>query len=330
MNVSIIGGGSFGAALAQILSDNSHQVLMRDINSSVVDKINNLHKHPFFDIDLNDDIRATLDLKESLDFSEVIILCVPTQVMRSVIKEISGLVVEPKIFVNVSKGIEPNTSKLVSEILDEELDQRLIKSFAVLAGPSFAVEIMQRKVTTLVAASKDKASALTLQKLFANKKYIRVYTSSDVIGVEVCGAVKNAIAFVSGMAFGLDLGMNARAALLTRGSKEIIRIVKALGGKEATCYGLTGIGDLFLTASSMESRNFQAGKRVGEGESLKEVLANSKNVVEGVRAIDASYQIGKKFNIDLPIINLAYNILFCDFKVNQGVNELLNRKLIEE
>lgn len=330
MNLSIIGGGSFGTVLAQVLTDNKHNVLIREINPDFVNKINNDHIHPFFNEPISSEIKATLNLEETLNFADIVVLCVPTAVMRSVLKEIGQVIKEPKIFINVSKGIEPSTSKLVSDIVYEEIPNQFVKGFCVLAGPSFAIEILRRKATTLVAASNDGDIARLIQTTFANPNYLRVYTSHDVIGVEVCGAVKNAIAFVSGMAEGLDLGMNARAALLTRGNREIIKIVKALGGLESTCYGLTGIGDLFLTASSIESRNFQAGKRVGQGEPLDHVLSSTKTVVEGIRAIDASYHIGQTFNLDLPIINLAHKIIFDNFNVNSGVSQLLSRKLIEE
>lgn len=330
MNVSIIGGGSFGTALAQVLSDNGHNVLIRDINEDFVNKINVNHLHPFFDMSIPENIKASTDLKKVVDFSEIILLCVPTKVMRGVIKELSQVISTPKIYVNVSKGIEPETSALVSEILEQEMSPSQIKGFVCMSGPSFAEEIMHRKVTMVVSASKDKECANTIQNLFNNSNYFRVYTSSDVIGVEVCGTVKNAIALLSGVAEGLDLGNNARAALLTRGSKEIIEIVRSMGGEESTCYGLAGMGDLILTASSKLSRNFQAGMRIGNGEKIDSILQTSKNVVEGVRAIKACDEIAKKFDLDLPILNLAYKVVYEDLDVNSAVKLLLSRTLRSE
>lgn len=330
MNVSIIGGGSFGTALAQVLSDNGHNVLIRDINEDFVNKINVNHLHPFFDISIPENIKASTDLKKVVDFSEIILLCVPTKVMRGVIKELSQVITTPKIYVNVSKGIEPETSALVSQILEEEMSPSQIKGFVCMSGPSFAEEIMHRKVTMVVSASKDKECANIIQNLFNNSNYFRVYTSNDVIGVEVCGTVKNAIALLSGVAEGLDLGNNARAALLTRGSREIIEIVKAMGGEESTCYGLAGMGDLILTSSSKLSRNFQAGMRIGNGEKIDSILQTSKNVVEGVRAIKACDEIARKHNLDLPILNLAYKVVYKDLNVNSAVKLLLSRTLRSE
>lgn len=330
MNVSIIGGGSFGTALAQILNDNGYNVLIRDINKDFVDKINLNHLHPFFDISIPEGIKATLNLNEVLDFSDTILLCVPTKAMRGVIQEISEHIKTPKIFVNVSKGIEPETSYLVSQIIEEVLPASYIKGFVCLSGPSFAEEIMHRKVTLLVSASNDNDDASYIQHLFNNPNYVRVYTSHDMIGVEVCGAVKNAIALISGVCQGLDLGMNARAALLTRGNREIIEIVKAMGGDEATCYGLAGIGDLMLTASSTLSRNFQAGMRIGNGETLESVIENSKNVVEGIRAVKACEEIRIKYNLELPILSLAYKVLYEHLNVNEAVKILLSRELKSE
>lgn len=189
---------------------------------------------------------------------------------------------------------------------------------------------MHRKVTLLVSASTTDKDATLIQKLFNNPNYVRVYTSNDMIGVEVCGAVKNAIALISGVCNGLNLGMNARAALLTRGNREIIEIVKAMGGDETTCYGLAGIGDLMLTASSTLSRNFQAGMRIGNGETVESVIENSKNVVEGIRAVKACEEIRLKYKLELPILNLAYKVLYEGFDVKAAVKLLLSRELKSE
>ena len=330
MKISIIGGGSFGTALAQIFCDNKHEVLIREINPEFVDKINNDHLHPFFNVSIPTQIKATLSLDETVNFSDIIILCVPTKVMRFVIKEIKDVIKSPKIFVNVSKGIEPESSKLVSEILEEELSNKFIKGFVVVSGPSFADEIISRKVTTLVSASENEEDAKLLQGLLANEKYIRVYTSNDMIGVEVCGAIKNAIALAAGIAEGLKMGINARAAVITRGNNEIIKLVEVMKGDRQTCYGLAGIGDLILTASSTQSRNFRAGFRIGQGESLESVLENSQNVVEGVRAVLAAHAIAQKHKLELPIIDMVYKVLYEKYPVNKVVKALLIRDLKSE
>ena len=309
MNISIIGGGAWGTTLAQTLTDNGNSVIIRDINPDFIKKINDEHVHPFFGMSIPSSIKATLDLKETLDFSDVVVLCVPTKAMRMVLKEANKVLTKPTLFINVSKGIEPDTSKCVREIVDDEIDKRYIRGYASLSGPSHAEELIQRKLTLLVSASFDKEIAKEVQLLFANSKYLRVYTSNDVIGCEIGGAIKNAIAVVSGVLTGLGLGENARAALISRGILEIERVVVAMGGKKETAFGLTGMGDLIVTASSMNSRNFTAGIAIGKGESAADAVKNSKQTVEGVRAVLAAYQIGKTHNIELPIINAAYSVL---------------------
>ena len=304
MNVSILGGGSWGTTLAQVLTDNGNNVLIRDINKDFINKINNNHLHPFFDLTIPETIKATDSLEETLNFSDVIVLCVPTKVTRSVLNECNKLIKTPKLFINVSKGIEPSTSKRVSEIVDEEISEKNRSGYVVLSGPSHAEEVILRKVTSLVAASNDESKAKFVQELFNNEKYLRVYTSDDVIGVETGGAMKNAIAIVSGVASGMGLGENARAFLITRGIKEIVSIVVALGGKMETAYGLAGIGDLIVTASSMNSRNFQCGLNLGKGMNVEEAIHAVTQNVEGIRAIEAGYEIGKKFAEAFEILRL--------------------------
>lgn len=330
MNIAIIGGGSWGTTLAQVLSDNGNDVLIRDINKDFVNKINNEHLHPFFDLEIPSNIKATLDLKEALNFSDIIVLCVPTKAMRNVLHEINSLIDTKKIFVNVSKGIEPQTSYRVSEIVKDEIDNNRLEGFVVLSGPSHAEEVILRKVTSLVAASENEELAKKVQQLFSNDKYIRVYTSDDVIGVECGGSMKNAIAIISGVASGMGLGENARAFLITRGMKELISITCALGGRMETAYGLSGIGDLIVTASSLNSRNFQCGLRIGKGMSVSDAEGEIVQSVEGIRAIQAGYEIGKKYNIDLPLINTAYQVVMGKISAKDALEELLKRSLKTE
>ncbi|NLK12510.1 MAG: NAD(P)-dependent glycerol-3-phosphate dehydrogenase [Candidatus Phytoplasma sp.] len=328
MKVSIIGGGSWGSTLGQVLTDNGHEILIYDINLDHVDKINR-GIHPFFDMKLEKS-KATNNLKEALDFSNVIMLSVPTKVMRNVLKEMNQLLTEPKSFINVSKGIEPETFKRVSEIVAEEIKSEYIKDYAVLTGPSHAEEVILRKLTLLTAASENKDFAVTVQTLFSNDLYMRVYTSCDLIGCEVAGAVKNAIAVISGVLSGYGLGENARAALITRGILEVIRVVKFMGGQTETAFGLTGIGDLIVTASSEHSRNFTAGKKIGQGLDPKEAVLSSLQTVEGIRTIEALYQLSQKHQVELPIIQMAYGVLFEHKPIQEAVIQLLTRDLKEE
>ena len=329
MNVSVLGAGAWGITIAQTLTDNGHNVSIYDVNKDFVDSINN-GTHPFFKDNKIENIKGFYTLKEALDFAEYIVICVPTKFTRGLLKEVNTLLTNKKVFINVSKGIEPDTSKCVREILDDEIDKKFVRGYASLSGPSHAEELIQRKLTLLVSASKDENIAKEVQLLFANGTYLRVYTSSDVIGCEIGGAIKNAIAIVSGVLTGLGLGENARAALISRGILEIERVVVAMGGKKETAYGLTGMGDLIVTASSTNSRNFNAGIAIGKGESADDAVKNSKQTVEGVRAVLAAYQIGKKYNIELPIINAAYSVLYENVDPISAIKGCLNRELKAE
>lgn len=330
MKISVIGGGAWGTTLSQALSDNKHEVLIREINPVFVEKINEEHTHPFFDVTIPSTISATLDLKEAVDFSDVIMICVPTKFIRSVLTEINSLINEPKLFINVSKGIEPETSYCVSQIVEEVIEPSKLKGYVNLSGPSHAEEMILRKLTALVSASKNEEHAKFVQDLFSNKRYLRVYTSNDVMGVETAGAIKNAIAIVSGICSGMGLGENARAFLISRGVLEIVKITEVLGGKTQTAYGLSGIGDLIVTASSNNSRNFQCGLKIGRGMNAVDAEQSISQTVEGIKTIKAAYQIGKKYDLDLPIIENAYLIVTGELNPKEALDIILNRSLKKE
>ncbi len=328
MNVSIFGGGSWGVTLAQLLIDNGHNCLVFDINESYVNSINEKHTHPFFEnLILPITLKATTNICDAVEFSDYFVMAVPTKALRIVLNNIKAVLKSEKTFINVSKGIEPETLKRVSEVIKEEISSEYLRGFVCLTGPSHAEEVILRKLTVLVSASENIKLAEEIQLLFSNDKYMRVYTSSDLIGCEICGAIKNAIAVVSGISTGLGLGENARAALISRGVLEIVAIVEALGGKKETAFGLTGIGDLIVTASSENSRNFQAGKKIGKGNSASDAVNNSQQTVEGVRTIVAAREIALKYNLNLPIIKTAYEVLFNGLDANSATTQLLTRSL---
>ncbi|HRX44899.1 MAG TPA: NAD(P)H-dependent glycerol-3-phosphate dehydrogenase [Acholeplasmataceae bacterium] len=329
MKLGIIGGGAWGCTLAQVLVDNGHEVLIYDVKKEAVDKINQ-HFHPFFNEVLDDKITATNTLTDVTEFAETFVLSVPTKVIRFVLKQMNPLLKKPSVFINVSKGIEPETLKRVSEIVEEEIEADHLKGFVVLTGPSHAEEVILRKLTLLVSSSKDMDLAVEIQHVFANDKYLRVYTSSDLIGTEVGGAVKNAIAVISGACTGLGLGENARAAVITRGIVEIVRVVEMMGGKKDTAFGLTGIGDLIVTASSENSRNFKAGKKIGLGMTLDEVYGSEQQTIEGIRTIEAMHHLSLQNHVELPMINVAYDIIFNGLPVAEGLQKLLSRDLKSE
>ncbi len=330
MKISIIGGGSWGIALGQVLVDNNHEILVYDINEDTINSINKKHKHPLLNCSIDKKIVATNNLEDTLNFSDIILLSIPTSVMRSVVTQISEIIkTNKKTIINVSKGIEPVTLKTVSQICGEVLNNQMT-GFVTLCGPSHAEEVIERKLTALVSVSENEESAVLVQQLFSNDLYIRVYTSTDVIGVEVCSSVKNAIALVSGIASGLGHGENARAALITRGILEMYSICDVLGGKKETVFGLTGVGDLIVTANSLNSRNFQAGLKIGKGEKLEDVLGKSKMVVEGARTVISCKSIQEKYDLELPIISTAYDVLYNNGCPKEGLSKLLKRKLKSE
>ncbi len=329
MKVGVIGGGAWGTTLAQVLVDNGNEVLVYDVKDSHVDKINQ-HKHPFFDTILPDGVKATNDFKALIAFANYYLLSVPSKVERQVFKQMNTLIKKPSVFINVSKGIEPHTYKRSSEIAYEEINSDKLKGFVALTGPSHAEEVILRKLTLLVSASEDEALAKEIQLLFSNDSYLRVYTSTDLIGSEVGGAVKNAIAVVSGACTGLGLGENARAAVITRGIVEIVRIVEVMGGKKETAFGLTGIGDLIVTASSENSRNFRAGVKLGKGVSVDAVYAEEAQTIEGIRTIEAMHDLAIANRIELPMITVAYEIITGKMAVKDALQVLLSRDLKSE
>ncbi|MGM9899076.1 MAG: NAD(P)H-dependent glycerol-3-phosphate dehydrogenase [Bacilli bacterium] len=331
MNVTIIGAGSWGCALANVLSNNHHSVILYDINQHTVDEINTLHCNSLVpNATLNEDIMATTDLQLATSHSSIIVLSVPTKVIRGVLERISEQITEPKLFVNTSKGLEPNTFKRVSEIVSEIIPSSFLKGFVALTGPSHAEEVIINLPTTICSVSENSSDASFIQHLFSNHQNFRVYTGNDLIGSELCGSIKNVYAIASGLLEGMGYGDNARAGLISRALVEMRRIVTLLGGKEETLYGLTGIGDLVVTTTSHHSRNFQAGVKLASGKSLDETIASMPMTVEGARTALAVHELAIKYNLDTPIINEVYNVIYHKKPVKDAVHDLFKRALKEE
>lgn len=330
--VSIIGAGSWGSALARILGDNHYQVLLYDTDKNTIDEINHFHtnlsKLPVGMLPLK--VKATTSIKEVIDFSDIIVLSVPTKVLRSVLNLINEIIDKPKLFVNTSKGLEPDTYLRVSEVLNTTINNHYIKGFVALTGPSHAEEVIRQLPTTICSVSTNKEDAKLIQKIFNNSTYFRVYTGSDLVGSELCSAIKNVYAIASGMLEGCGYGDNARAGLISRALVEMKRIVVAMGGKEDTIYGLTGVGDLVVTTTSHHSRNFQAGVKLAKGSNLAETIASMSMVVEGARTAEAVYEVSKKLNLSTPIIDAVYNVIYRKQSVKKAVAELMNRSLKDE
>jgi glycerol-3-phosphate dehydrogenase (NAD(P)+) len=330
--IAVVGAGSWGSALSLILADNQNHVKVYDRDIDLVHEINTKHtNHKYLpNAKLPESITAYSKLKEALDKAEVILLAVPTKVIRLVLKNINVVLDHEVIIVNASKGIEPDTHKRVSEIVYEELNPQFLRGFVALTGPSHAEEVIQRLLTVVSAASDDLDLAKYVQKLFNNDEYFRVYALNDLIGAEMGGSLKNIIALASGIASGLGYGDNTRAALITRGLAEMRRLAVKAGAKEETMFGLTGMGDLVVTATSQHSRNFQAGFKIGNGKNLQETLDSMTMVVEGVRSCEAAYQYAKELGVDMPITNAVYDVLFNRKEPRDVIKELMSRNLKSE
>lgn len=329
--IGIIGGGSWGTALTQLLLDNKHQCMMYTIEEDVIESINNEQKTKYFeDVTLHESLKATSDLKSVVDFSDYLLLVVPTKVMRSVLKDINGVISTKKVFVNASKGIEPDTFKRMSEIVIDEINPEYLKGFVSLTGPSHAEEVILRMLTTVVSASDDISLARDVQVIFNNNNYFRVYTTTDVVGAEMGASLKNIIALASGIISGLGFGDNTRAALITRGIVEMISLSVALGANPNTLLGLTGIGDLIVTCTSVHSRNYQAGYKIGSGSNLEEALNSITMVVEGARSAKAAHDLARSLNIEIPIIDATYDVIYNKVDPKISMAKLMSRNLKDE
>ena len=320
--ITFLGGGSFGSALAVLLAEKNNIVNIYDRNESVVNEINIKRTNEKYmnDLIFPNTITAFNNIEEAIDGTDYIVLSVPSHVIRSMCKNIKGKISKDIPIISIAKGIEENSDKRLSVVIEEELDNPVV----ILSGPSHAEEVAMKLPTTIVSTSKDMKYAADVQDLFMNS-YFRIYTNEDIIGVEVGGAVKNIIALAAGVIDGLGYGDNTKAALLTRGMKEITRVGIALGGKVETFYGLTGMGDLIVTCTSMHSRNRRAGLLIGKGMSLEETLQEVGMVVEGVKACRAFYELKEKMGISMPITDGLYKGLFEGKDAKAIIDQLMNR-----
>ena len=332
MKVSVIGAGSWGTALANLLVKNSHEVLVYDVDEKVINEINTNHTNfsKLKDGVLEEGVVATNDLSATLAFSDIIVLSVPTKVLRTVLGNIKRIISSKKIFVNTSKGIEPDTCMRISEVVLDVLTDKYIEAFVALTGPSHAEEVIISLPTLVTAASNNDDAAKLIQEIFSNDLNFRVYTSDDLLGAELGGALKNIYAIASGMLTGIGYGDNARAALICRALAEMQRFTLALGAKEKTLSGLAGIGDLIVTTTSYHSRNFQAGLAIAKGKNLKEALSSISMVVEGARTTLSAYQMARKLNIETPIIDAVYAVIYEENDVSTTINNLMKRSLKNE
>ena len=332
MKVCVVGTGSWGTSLAQVLADNGHNVVMYGIDEMEINDINQSKNTRYFnDLVINENIKATTNLSEAIKDTKVIILVVPTKITAVVLEEIKQYLSEDNkvYFVNASKGFDPKTNDRMSNTIRNIIDERYRYEVASIIGPSHAEEVILRMYTAIASVSTDLNVAKFVQELFSNN-YIRLYTLEDEIGAEYGVAIKNVLALCSGIITGIGLGDNTRAALLTRGLNEMIRYGIAKGGHLETYFGLTGIGDLIVTATSKHSRNFQAGYRIGQEGSAKSVIEDTKTTIEGVRTCQVIYEDSHKMGIELPIIHECYKVLYEDENPTDAIARLMSRDLKAE
>ncbi|MET3696125.1 glycerol 3-phosphate dehydrogenase (NAD(P)+) [Bacillus oleivorans] len=330
-SVTVLGAGSWGTALSMVLGDNGHDVRLWGHKKEQIDSINKTRMNEKYlpNVVLPETVQGYASLPEALKDVKNIVLAVPTKAVREVLYEIQECLNEPVLIIHVSKGIEPDTLKRISEMIKEEMDPRLLDNVVVLSGPSHAEEVSLRHPTTVTVASESLEAAESAQDLFMNQNF-RVYTNTDVIGVELGGALKNIIALAAGISDGLGYGDNAKAALITRGLAEIVRLGIKMGANPLTFSGLTGIGDLIVTCTSVHSRNWRAGNMLGKGKDLEEVLSSMGMVVEGVRTTKAAYQLAQHYEVDMPITTALYRVLFENINPKDAVDALMARMKTHE
>lgn len=323
-SVCVLGSGSWGTALAIALSKNHHQVKLWGRNKEQIEAMNLQRENTKYlpSIVLPEGIMVTNSLSDALSDAEVIVVSTASQSVRMVLNSIKDTVAKDSIIVNTAKGIEKDTLLPISQVVKEVLPHN---PYVAFSGPSHAEEVSKGMPTTLVAASGDRRTAETVQDLFMSPS-LRVYTNPDVIGVELGGALKNIIALGAGISDGLGYGDNAKAALMTRGIVEISRLGIKMGAHENTFSGLTGIGDLIVTCTSMHSRNRRCGILIGQGHKPKDAVKEIGMVVEGMYATDAAYRLSKKYNVEMPITQELYHLFELGGDVRASVEKLMTRQ----
>lgn len=321
--VGIMGAGSWGTALSLLLNNNGHEVTVWSIDKKEVQMLQSEHEHKskLPGVVLPEKICFTNDLEEGMKDKDFLVLAVPSVFTRNTARSMKPFLKDGQIIVNVAKGIEEDTLMTLSEQIEEELPTADV---AVLSGPSHAEEVSRCLPTICVVGAKTRETAEYLQAAFMNEVF-RVYISSDILGIEIGGSLKNVIALAAGIADGLGYGDNTKAALITRGIAEIARLGVAMGGKAESFYGLTGIGDLIVTCASVHSRNRKAGFLMGQGKSMKEAMDEVQMIVEGVYSAKAGLALAKKYGESMPIVEQINRVLFEDKNPAEAVRELLLR-----
>lgn len=324
--VGVIVAGSWGTALATVLAENKHQVMLWSRNEEQVAEINHSRKNSKYiqQLELPAEMKATTSMAEAVEGAEAVIIAAPSSAVRTAVAMMQPYVTEQMTIIHAAKGFETESLKRMSTVIAEELPQYDPERIVVLSGPSHAEEVVQKQPTTVVVAATNHEAAEAAQDLLINH-YFRVYTNEDVIGVEVSGALKNIIAIGAGLSDGLGFGDNAKAALLTRGLAEISRLGVAMGANPLTFAGLAGFGDLVVTCTSRHSRNWRAGYLIAQGKTVDEVLTEMGMVVEGIRTTKAAYTLSQQYDIQMPITEQLHCVLFDHKLPADAVYDLMDR-----
>ncbi|HJE46169.1 NAD(P)H-dependent glycerol-3-phosphate dehydrogenase [Levilactobacillus namurensis] len=328
--IAVLGAGSWGSILASVLDENGHDVRLWSYNPKQVEELNTQHTNSRYikDFTFSSSLVAYADLATAIDGVDAILFVVPTKAVRSVAHQVGALLAEKQLqpeIIHASKGIEQKTYKRISQILEEEIPAANRKAVTVLSGPSHAEDVARHDLTLITAASASPEAAKYTQKLFMTN-YFRVYTNSDVIGVEIGAALKNIIALGAGALHGLGYGDNAKAALMTRGLAEISRLGTSFGADPMTFIGLSGVGDVIVTATSANSRNWRAGDELGRGEALDDVVSHMGMVIEGVATTKAAYELSKQRGVSMPITEAIYQVLYEGKDIRTAISDLMQRE----
>lgn len=327
--IAVLGAGSWGSTLASVLIENGHDVTLYTNVVEQAAELNEKHTNEQYmpGFKYSEKLRATTDLEEALTDTDAILFVVPTKVTRLVAKQVKEVLAKLKqrpMVIHASKGLEIGTHKRISEIIHEELTDCYCSSIVVLSGPSHAEEVARHDITLITAASEEEKAAEQVQDMFTNN-YLRIYTNNDVVGVETGAAFKNVIAIGAGILHGLGYGDDAKAALMTRGLAEVARLGMAYGASPLTFMGLSGVGDLIVTCTSVHSRNWRCGDQLGQGKPLDEVIEDMGMVIEGINTAKAAYDLSREEHIEMPITEAIYNVLYNKADIKEEIGSLMTR-----
>ena len=327
--ISVLGDGSWACALAQSLGQNNHEVLLCGIDEERIDLINHGKSFHFPGITLSENIKGTTSLEEIAEFSDDILIVLPSHAILATLEKLNEYITKPKTFINASKGLEPHSLMRISEVVYESINIDNIKSYVLLTGPSHAEEVITGGLTSISSISYNQEEAERIQVMFSTSTF-RIYTNNDLVGAELCGAMKNAMAIGAGILDGRGCGDNAKAAFIVRSIHEMMRLGDSMGISQETFMGLAGMGDAIVTCISKHSRNRNTGELIGKGMSVDEAVSSCNMVVEGIGSIKSIYRLSRQYNVSMPIISELYSIIYQGKDTADSVTTLMSRELKSE